>query len=245
MLPNRSSPATTCSNTLLHFLFVFALTWVLAACRFPRDTEGTLERVTGNILHVGLTENPPWVINNDGTPSGIEVQMVQELARELDARVAWHWGEEGSLVEALRNFQLDLVVGGVLEMPWLSKIISMSTPFFEDDLLVGFVEPGAIPASLEGIRVAVPAVNAVGHILSKEGARPVPVDRLSGHKLPVAAPLWWLRAHGYEPGPWRLQKERHVWLLPNGENGWIMRVEKHLARYGDIRLRLAETGVGP
>ena len=44
------APLAACSLLLL-----------AASCSLPRDSDGTLDRIRGGTLRVGLAENPPWV----------------------------------------------------------------------------------------------------------------------------------------------------------------------------------------
>jgi polar amino acid transport system substrate-binding protein len=103
----------------------------VADARFPRDPEGTSDRVQGGLLRVGLVENAPWVVReSDGQPGGIEGDLVRKLAQELGARPDWHWaGEQG--LEQLERFQLDLVLGGMTEQtPW-KKTVGLTDSYFE------------------------------------------------------------------------------------------------------------------
>src|SRR5689334_14967441 len=89
----------------------------------PRDPNNTLQRVRGGKLRVGLVERPPWVIRTDGEPAGAEVELVRRLARELDATPEWYWGNEQAQMEALKEFELDLVCGGLTDKtPWTKEI---------------------------------------------------------------------------------------------------------------------------
>lgn len=213
---------------------------LLAACRFPQDTEGTLEQVSGGRLEVGLTENPPWVMRTPTGPAGVEVELVRELAAGLDAEVRWHWGTEGNLVEALRAHRIHLAVGGIEDAPWRRGVVATSRVFFRDLDVVGFAPGTVVPESLAGRPVAVTILDRAGRELEAMGARPVYAQ--AAPDLPVAGPMWQVRARGLVPGPWTLGERRHVWLLPPGENGWILHVDRHLARHSDLaeRLRRAE-----
>lgn len=94
---------------------------VLTGCgSIPADPDGTLERVQGGVLRVGVTENAPWVdLSGSGEPSGTEPTLVLEFAQQLGATVAWTAGSEATLAEALEAGELDLVIGGFLEdTPW-------------------------------------------------------------------------------------------------------------------------------
>lgn len=65
----------------------------LVGCEFPTDPEGTLERVRGGVLRVGITPAEPFVrLNHAGDPKDVEVELVQRFAETLDARVEWVTG---------------------------------------------------------------------------------------------------------------------------------------------------------
>lgn len=208
-------------------------------CRYPQDIENTLEDVRGGVLDVGLTENSPWVIRTD-PPSGVEVAIVREIASGLDAEVRWHWASESELVSALKQFQLDLVIGGLINNKHLNKQVALTKPYFKSRITVGFPVPEgeAPPASLEGVRVQVPAVNHVAKALKSEDAEPVRYSNGAPAGEPVAAATWWLRGHDLQPGQWTLTTDKHVMALPNGENAWIMHVQKHLNSIPDMSERL-------
>jgi len=98
----------------------------------PRDPDGTLERVHGGRLRVGLIENPPWVVRSTDQPLGIEPRMVRDLAASLGAQPEWHWGSEQEHMEALEAFQLDLVIGGIeSKTPW-SKKVGLTRPYYKE-----------------------------------------------------------------------------------------------------------------
>lgn len=94
----------------------------LAGCglQIPADPDGTENRVRGDTLNVGVTNNPPWAdTDGSGAPTGTEVELIERFAAELDAEVRWTEGSEASLVDALEQGELDVVVGGFLEQtPW-------------------------------------------------------------------------------------------------------------------------------
>lgn len=99
----------------------------LAGCgvTIPSDVEGTLDRVRGGHLRVGVSPRPPWTELPDGDqgePAGIEVDLVEAFADELGAEVVWEVGGEEQLVGDLEEGRLDVVVGGLTaRSPWASK----------------------------------------------------------------------------------------------------------------------------
>jgi len=103
----------------------------VTACGFPRDPDGTLERVTGGVLRVGVSENPPWTrwpggapaAGESGEPSGIEVDLVSDFAASLGAEVAWVPGSEADLMTLLEESELEVVVAGLeASAPWSSHV---------------------------------------------------------------------------------------------------------------------------
>lgn len=134
------------------------LTAFLAACGtpFPKDTDGSLDRITGGTLRVGVSENPPWTeVGDDDSVTGREVDLLTGFAREYDATVEWTPGAESELIMAMARGDLDIVVGGLTaDSPWEKEValtrayaqevtpdgdteeMVMATPLGENALLV-------------------------------------------------------------------------------------------------------------
>ncbi|MFC8192614.1 transporter substrate-binding domain-containing protein [Cellulomonas sp. NPDC057328] len=91
----------------------------------PSDPDGTLDRVRGGQLRVGVTPNAPWTelpAGEDGAPAGLEVDLVTGFAEHLGADVDWEVGSEEELVGALEDGDVDVVVGGLTaRSPWASR----------------------------------------------------------------------------------------------------------------------------
>ncbi len=65
-----------------HFVLLLAAALALGGCEYPRDPEGTLDRVRGGTLRVGISPSEPWVtLAENEPPAGVEVELVQEFAR--------------------------------------------------------------------------------------------------------------------------------------------------------------------
>jgi polar amino acid transport system substrate-binding protein len=105
-----------------------------AACGLPRDPEGTLERVRGGVLRIGVVDDPPWVDRDaDGRPRGVEVALARALADRLGAEPSWDFGGETRLMAALERFELDLVIGGVdADSPYRDEV-GFTRPYYEGD----------------------------------------------------------------------------------------------------------------
>lgn len=119
----------------MHIRYVLPIASVvfltLVGCEMPRDPEGTLDRVRGGTLRVGVSENKPWTSWRGESPTGIEVDLVEELAAQLHATVEWKRDGESNLLEALHKHELDVVIGGLTDdTPWGDKI-GISQPYYE------------------------------------------------------------------------------------------------------------------
>lgn len=120
------------------FRSLLAITCValLAGCSssIPADPEGTLERVTGGTLRVGVSESPPWVETTEhGEPAGTEPDLVREFAERLGADPEWTEDGEEHLMEALERGELDLVIGGFTDTtPWVD-FGAVTVPYAADE----------------------------------------------------------------------------------------------------------------
>jgi hypothetical protein len=80
---------------------LLAAVLLLTGCNveIPQDPDGTLDRVRGGVLRVGVSINPPWtVLDNNGELSGIEPELVRRFADTVDAEVRWTVAGEESLI---------------------------------------------------------------------------------------------------------------------------------------------------
>jgi ABC-type amino acid transport substrate-binding protein len=100
------------------------------ASTYPADPNGTLERVTGGTMRVGISPNENWTdISDGGEASGIEVNLVEEFADRIDAEIEWTEGGEEKLFTDLAAGRLDMVIGGLTETtPWVEKA-AITKPF--------------------------------------------------------------------------------------------------------------------
>lgn len=117
-------------------LATIAVTFCTGGCDLPRDPRGTLERLGGEDLRVGVTEHEPWTRRANGEAAGIEVDLVREFAGELGTKARFDWGPEQEIFEGLERFELDLVIGGVTDAtPWAAKV-GLTKPYFEREVTV-------------------------------------------------------------------------------------------------------------
>jgi polar amino acid transport system substrate-binding protein len=122
----------------------------------PRDPDGTLARVRGGTLRVGVSVEPPWTESPvpvtsdspDAPPAGIEPTLVADFARSLDAEVQWRVGGEEALVADLEEGRLDVVVGGLTaDSPW-SQHAALTRPYVTVPGAGGTPEPHVMAAPM-------------------------------------------------------------------------------------------------
>ncbi|WP_426753962.1 transporter substrate-binding domain-containing protein [Myxococcus sp. Y35] len=218
-------------------LLVGWLVLATGACGLPRDTHGTQARIQQEgLLRVGLVRHAPWTELLDGKPTGPEAQAVAQLAEQLGARVAWTVAPEAELMHALKERAVDLVIGGIpAKAPW-AKQLGTGHPYLTTQVRVGAPPGQSVPETLEGLTVFVARGSDAGPRLQEEGAHVRETDAL--HEAPGfrAAWDWQLAAWGYVPGGAPLREEQRMWVVPAGENRWLLTVDRFVVEHAqDIR----------
>jgi len=104
---------------------MLAAVLLLTGCgiRVPTDPGGSLDRVQGTVLRAGASLEPGLVEIDGRDVSGPLAALVADFARTQDAEVDWTVGSEESLVVALEEGRLDVVVGGMTsDTPWADRV---------------------------------------------------------------------------------------------------------------------------
>jgi polar amino acid transport system substrate-binding protein len=201
-----------------------------AGCGIPRDPESTLDRVRGGTLRAGITASEPWTTLEGGRPGGVEVELVEQFAHELGAKVEWVDGSEAELIGALEVRELDLVVGGLTaDTPWQSKA-AITRSYATTRVVVAVPASQPPPGDIAGLRVAVEAgSDAAGILEDKTDAVPVRVPDVTQVKgSAVAVDEWLLDNLGLRDTGVHLSKAKHVMATPLGENAFLVRLERFL-----------------
>ncbi|WP_432543958.1 transporter substrate-binding domain-containing protein [Kineococcus sp. SYSU DK002] len=201
---------------------------LVTGCQWPRDADGTADRVRGGTLRVGIVEAEPWAASTGPQPRGVEVRLVEELAARVDAEVAWAPGATAELVSGLHDGALDLVVGGLTAQdPWTTEV-TFTRPYVTTRSVVAVPEGEPVPEDVEGRTVRLEADPQVEGLLRAAGAEPQVVPDAGGGTGPVAVEDWELDLHQLEATGVELQSAEHVWAVRSGESGWQVEVERFL-----------------
>lgn len=102
------------------------LVLLLSGCdTWPADPRNSLAAAEERgALRVGVVANPPWVeMDTPQAPAGLESELVNEFASQLGLDVEWHSDGVEQQIEALKNFELDLMIGGFSAAnPWKAEV---------------------------------------------------------------------------------------------------------------------------
>jgi polar amino acid transport system substrate-binding protein len=233
-----------CTRGLVGVVAVLAI----GGCQFPADTDGTLDRVRGGTLRVGVTPADPFVILADGSdPQGVEAELVRRFARQLDAEVEWVPGSEAELMGALHGRQLDIVIAGLTrKSPWQAEV-TLTRPYLNTQSVIAAPDKETaqeLSEDLEGHEVAVEANSELAAKLAEDtDATVVPVDDLTQVDGPVAVESYLLDDLGLVRTDAELDEHEHAMAVAMGENAFLVELERFLLdREGDAAGILAREG---
>lgn len=104
----------------------------LAGCGggYPADIDGTLERVRGHELVVGVAEDLPHLeVADDGGISGEEAEILAGYAEHLGAELVVTQGSETDIVAMLDRGEIDIAAGGFPDDTAWSSDAAVTRPY--------------------------------------------------------------------------------------------------------------------
>jgi polar amino acid transport system substrate-binding protein len=201
-------------------------------CQFPRDPEGTLDRVRGGVMRVGVTHVEPWVTVQGGEVGGVEAELVERFAESIDAQVEWVEGSESDLMEALHGRQLDVVIAGLTRRSEWQRVVALTRPFVSYEVVIAAPDRATadrLSANLGGERIAVEAHSPEAAKLEEDtDAEPMPVDDLAAVEGPVAVPDYLLDDLDLVRTDAELDEHEHAMAVSMGENAFLVALERFL-----------------
>lgn len=63
-------------------------------------------------MRVGIVDHDPWTRMEDGRPSGVEAELLKAFAEELGAEAYFVPGSAPELLEAAKQGEVDVLIGG-------------------------------------------------------------------------------------------------------------------------------------
>jgi polar amino acid transport system substrate-binding protein len=227
---------------------VAAVCGMLAGCEYPRDPEGTLDRVRGGVMRVGVAAVDPWVKLPPGRPpAGVEVELVRRFAATLGARVDWVEGTESELMEALHGRQLDVVIAGLTRRSEWQRVAALTRPYVTTQVVIAAPDRATaerLSSDLGGERIAVEANTPEAAKLEQDTDAVVrPVDDLAAVDAPVVVPDYLLDDLGLVRTDAELDEHEHAMAVSMGENAFLVALDRFLlSREAEAAAILAREG---
>ncbi len=112
------------------FLIIGLALLFMAQC--SKKSEGTLldDIRRRGVLRVGVSVFIPWVMNNkSGRLIGFEIDVANELSRDLGVRVEFVNTRWSGIIPALQRGEFDLIIGGMTVTSDRKKSVDFSEPY--------------------------------------------------------------------------------------------------------------------
>ncbi|UOB19165.1 transporter substrate-binding domain-containing protein [Abyssalbus ytuae] len=119
--------------THIKILFVVLL---LTACQVPKDPENSFSSAQKSGLKVGVVNNPPFVLVNNGSYTGPEIKLIKNFAKANKLNIQFYEGSESNLVKDLENYNLHIVAGGFEKNSLWKKRATLSKPYDKKHVLL-------------------------------------------------------------------------------------------------------------
>jgi polar amino acid transport system substrate-binding protein len=210
---------------------------LIAGCQYPRDPEGTLDRVEGGTMRVGVIESDPWVKLGGEEPRGVEPGLLREFAEQIDADIEWVEGGESDLIAALEGYQLDVVIGGLTRDSPQKKLAALTRPYVEVQLNLALppgTDPDDLPPELNGETVYAEAHSEEAAIAEREtDAEVQSLTELTEADGPVITWSYLIDDLGLEKVGSTYLEAEHAMAVPKGENAWLVELEHFLLDRGE------------
>jgi polar amino acid transport system substrate-binding protein len=219
-------------------LAVLATAAAVAACQYPRDVEGTLDRVEGGTMRVGVSDNEPWVNLDGSEPSGVEPEIIRRFATTIDAEIHWVQGDSEELVEALERGQLDVVIAGITRTSLYKRRVALTRPYVDTELFLAHPRGRSMPDEDHDTRIAVEQDTQEAGILDhKTDYGLLELESLKDIDQPALLWDYWLDdLPNMEATDEDLIDEEHAIAVRFGENAFLTELERFLLdREGDWR----------
>ena len=211
-------------------IFIWIIFSLVACSNFPKDSENTLEDVRGNILKAGISSDDSLSVSSAESFS-YQKNFIEQFAKSLHAEVQWIHEDQSSLAELLRNYEINLAIGGFVKpSPFKEKVTISKTYYVKRYVVTGVKDI----QSLKGKKVFVHDYFSDFNVRKKGGipvwsdALPKPgeiwaasEEELSGQNIPL-------------PGVTLVEQDFAI-AIPKGESAFLIELEKFIDSHGNSR----------
>jgi len=169
--------AASKSVGIYRYLSAFLVIFLLVLTSSCSDSSTTWERIEeSGTLRVGLDPTyPPFESIDDTGLIGIDIDLAEAIADELNLQVNFsHFGYDG-LYDALLTDQVDILISAMAILPEKTKDFTYSFPYFDAGQIL-IAKVGDNIAGIEDIHSATIAVElgSEGHVLANQLERSMP-----------------------------------------------------------------------
>ena len=212
------------------YILIF-ITVTMGCDDFPKDPGNTLNDAKNNVLRVGIAESGKWAQVNNGDYTGIEVNLIKDYAKSINAEIKWIPGSQTHLIDLLNEDEIDVAIGGFTKKSPFEKHAGFTRPHHVEEIRLGIPAGNIIPDDIKDKEVWVePGSEALVAVKKKKG-KPVLIDSLSLPVNLVAAPTEELRKYNLQISDYTLTKVEHVIAIQKGENAFLESLERFIDKY--------------
>lgn len=109
---------------------------ILTGCNYPKDPENSFDEANNDSLKVGIVNNPPYVIIENGKVSGTEIEILKNFANSNELNISFKEGSESILVKKLKNYTIHIIAGGFDKKTIWKKYTGTSTTYDSEHLFL-------------------------------------------------------------------------------------------------------------
>lgn len=157
------------------FMIVAAFTLVLAGCGTKEDTSsdgstsGSSEDKKVYKVGTEATFAPFESVDDKGNIVGIDVDVLQAIADEMDFEVEWQNIGWEPVFQSIKNSETDIGASGITINDERKQTYDFTDPYYESQLLIVVKEDSNIKslAELKDKKISV-QINATGHMAAKK-----------------------------------------------------------------------------
>ncbi|MFN8090363.1 MAG: transporter substrate-binding domain-containing protein [Mycobacterium sp.] len=156
-----SIPVSSRAPRWLILALIAGLTFMVAACSGGSSNSGpTVEDVkaAGKVRIAVFGDLPPYgYVKNDGSRAGLDIELGEQIAKDLGVKPDWVQVNADSRVDALNSDKVDLVLANFTVTDERKQVVEFANPYMKVSIGVASPSDAVItdPAQLNGKELAV------------------------------------------------------------------------------------------
>lgn len=112
--------------------FSIAILLTALACNQPSDPKNTLNDVRHRgILKAGVSYNPPFVVTSPHDTTGIDIDLLNDIANDLEVKLQLVYGSETEITHRLEETKIDIAAAGFLNKTLFKKKMGLTNWYLQ------------------------------------------------------------------------------------------------------------------